>query len=241
METAQIALDILEQRCHDARFLKWYRSLIERRLTQPSDRGERHHILPRCMGGWNGENIVKLTAREHFVAHALLARAFPRNDKLSYAFWAMCNQSNKYHERKRPSSRLYERAKAARAVHISKLLTGRVFSDETRRKMSESAKHRRAQSPACLPGRAVSDETKRKLSELAKKRMENPPQRECPRCKRLVVCRSFIQHARACERRTLEPTAWTRQCPSCNAPISYARKNAYERAVKRDAKCRSCR
>jgi hypothetical protein len=35
---------------------------------------ERHHILPRALGGKDdASNLVRLTAREHFVAHALLA------------------------------------------------------------------------------------------------------------------------------------------------------------------------
>ena len=31
---------------------------------------ERHHIIPRSLG--EKENIVELTAREHFIAHLLL-------------------------------------------------------------------------------------------------------------------------------------------------------------------------
>jgi hypothetical protein len=35
---------------------------------------ERHHIIPRCMGGTNNkENLIDLTAREHFIIHLLLA------------------------------------------------------------------------------------------------------------------------------------------------------------------------
>lgn len=51
---------------------------------------EIHHIVPRC---WDGEdeewNLVKLTYREHFLAHYLLAKAFPEDEKLSYAFLCM--------------------------------------------------------------------------------------------------------------------------------------------------------
>lgn len=36
---------------------------------------ERHHIVPRALGGSNAkDNIVPLTPREHFVAHLLLAK-----------------------------------------------------------------------------------------------------------------------------------------------------------------------
>jgi hypothetical protein len=39
---------------------------------------ERHHIIPKCMGGGNEEkNMVSLTAREHFIAHKLLVKIYP--------------------------------------------------------------------------------------------------------------------------------------------------------------------
>ena len=35
---------------------------------------ERHHIIPRCLGGGNEEeNLIDLFAKEHFIAHKLLA------------------------------------------------------------------------------------------------------------------------------------------------------------------------
>lgn len=39
---------------------------------------ERHHILPRCLGGGDEKtNIAVLTAEEHYVAHQLLVRLHP--------------------------------------------------------------------------------------------------------------------------------------------------------------------
>jgi len=36
---------------------------------------ERHHIIPRCLGGSNAlDNIVSLTPREHFICHLLLTK-----------------------------------------------------------------------------------------------------------------------------------------------------------------------
>ena len=36
---------------------------------------ERHHILPKCMGGNDDEsNLIDLYAREHYEAHKLLAQ-----------------------------------------------------------------------------------------------------------------------------------------------------------------------
>lgn len=51
-----------------------YSELIERAKTRSiSGYSEKHHIIPKCMNGTDdSENIVKLTAREHFIAHLLL-------------------------------------------------------------------------------------------------------------------------------------------------------------------------
>ena len=47
---------------------------------------EKHHIIPRCMGGSDDkENLVSLTAREHFLCHHLLVRIYPENIKLKFA------------------------------------------------------------------------------------------------------------------------------------------------------------
>jgi hypothetical protein len=36
---------------------------------------ERHHIQPKCLGGTDDhKNLVRLTAREHFVVHHLLTK-----------------------------------------------------------------------------------------------------------------------------------------------------------------------
>lgn len=55
-----------------------YNELIEHRKMLPKVEGvyyERHHILPRCMGGGDEEeNLIYLTAEDHFMAHLLLAR-----------------------------------------------------------------------------------------------------------------------------------------------------------------------
>lgn len=55
---------------------------------------EKHHILPKCMGGSNNKNnIAILTAKEHFICHKLLCKIYPLNDKLKYAYWLMCKNS----------------------------------------------------------------------------------------------------------------------------------------------------
>lgn len=81
------------------------------RIFDKSVYTERHHIIPRCMGGFNDKtNITILTAKEHFICHKILCEIYPENDKLGYAFWAMCNQ--KVNRDYIVSSRDYEYAKS---------------------------------------------------------------------------------------------------------------------------------
>lgn len=49
---------------------------------------ERHHILPKCMGGNDDkENLIDLTAQEHYEAHRLLAIENPDNNSLQLAWY----------------------------------------------------------------------------------------------------------------------------------------------------------
>jgi len=64
--------------------MKEYNALIEKRNNQILIRSkkvctENHHIIPRCMGGNDlSDNMVLLTAREHFFAHVLLCKRYPK-------------------------------------------------------------------------------------------------------------------------------------------------------------------
>lgn len=92
-----------------------YDQLIERaktRILEVDVYYERHHIIPRCMGGLDeSENLVSLTAREHFLCHWLLVRIYPNNHKLIHAFWLMCKCRSKGQKRYIPSSKTYQEAK----------------------------------------------------------------------------------------------------------------------------------
>ncbi len=82
---------------------------------------ERHHILPRCMQGTNDEeNLIDLFAREHFIAHKLLAEENPDNDKLVYAYTCMAFLRNDYEHRHELSPEEYEEAKST----LCKIATG---------------------------------------------------------------------------------------------------------------------
>lgn len=42
---------------------------------------EKHHIIPKSFGGNKENNLVKLTAREHFICHWLLVKMYNRGTK----------------------------------------------------------------------------------------------------------------------------------------------------------------
>lgn len=76
---------------------------------------EKHHIVPKCLGGTNNvDNLVLLPTRAHFIAHVLLHKAYPNELKLAQAF-GMMFVSNKYQKDRKYNSRLYEMSKLARS------------------------------------------------------------------------------------------------------------------------------
>lgn len=125
--------------------LKWfshYIQLIERakeRLLE--DYSERHHIVPRCMEGTNDkDNLVELTAREHYVAHQLLAKIFPEVNGLVLACHMMCVDKNG----NRVSNREYEWIKKEYAKTLSLRLKGETKETSERcQKISQTKTGRR--------------------------------------------------------------------------------------------------
>jgi hypothetical protein len=116
-------------------YVKIYFQIIEKAQKENRESYlELHHIIPKCIYGENlldeslfnkginhESNLVYLTAREHFVAHWLLHRAFPTNKKLGLAFWAMAGMIGPDHKREYiPSSIAIEEARIA-AVNSRKV------------------------------------------------------------------------------------------------------------------------
>lgn len=64
-----------------------YYQLIDRAKNRElSGYTETHHVIPKCIGGTDyKDNLVKLTAREHYVAHQLLMKLYPGHRGLAYA------------------------------------------------------------------------------------------------------------------------------------------------------------
>lgn len=95
-----------------------YNQIIERAQKRTLEGyKEKHHIFPKCLGGNNNkENLVELTAREHFLCHMLLCEIYPNNIKLYHALWMMSNVKKRKNFQYKDfiSSRQYERLKIKR-------------------------------------------------------------------------------------------------------------------------------
>jgi hypothetical protein len=103
-----------------------YKNLINKRLLLPASQegySEKHHIIPRSLGGADiKNNIVHLTAREHFIAHLLLCKIH-QNDIASYAkmlkaFLMMLTCQSGYQNRY-ISSRKYQYLREQMAQYLS--------------------------------------------------------------------------------------------------------------------------
>jgi hypothetical protein len=91
---------------------------------------ECHHILPKCLGGTNiEENLVLLTAKEHYICYKLLTYIYKGNIKIVYAFHRMTFAKNgKYNI----SARDYK--------YIRELINLTPMSKEQRQKISIAQK-----------------------------------------------------------------------------------------------------
>lgn len=125
----------------------------------------KHHILPRFMGGDNSiENLIKLSREDHYIAHILLAHCF---DKATHEYTGNILGAHKILSylnddldimRMHPSIKDAMSKETVRRMIAAKLETGSIifkdgkytFSDEVRKKMSDVNKK------ALEEGRSVS-------------------------------------------------------------------------------------
>jgi len=152
------------------KYSKWYFNIISSAQARTADLiyFEKHHILPKSLGGKNNkENLVNLTAKEHFICHHLLTKMVS-NTKHKYQMWnafsCMLYRENSSQQRYRISSKKFEIIKKAGAAIKSQLWSGennpmynKTHSAESREKMKIAA-----------TGRIRSDEYKENLSKSLK-------------------------------------------------------------------------
>jgi flagellar biosynthesis GTPase FlhF len=179
-------------------YQKIYNDLISKARSENRVKGkgvyyERHHIIPRCLGGEGNlaskkehPNLVLLTAREHFIAHKLLYFIYTKNIKIARAFWAMISNKSKGRNYK-VSSREYAELQEIAAKSISgknnplfKMVKNPFTNPDFIKKNSERQKNRvrtseeRKKISESKKGKKATEETKQKMSKTRKGRKRNP-------------------------------------------------------------------
>jgi len=108
-----------------------YNDIIEKRKENiPTGYTEEHHIIPRCLGGTDDkDNLVKLTAKEHFICHLLLTKMYEYGTieyyKMCNAFLMMLVTSKDHQNNRYITSRKYEKLKVSFSERMSLLQSGK--------------------------------------------------------------------------------------------------------------------
>jgi len=176
------------------KYLNHYIKLIEKAsVSALGGYSEIHHVIPRSMGGGDELiNLVKLSAREHYMAHLLLWKAY-RTRETCYAFHLMVHGDPYKKRYKIKSSKIYAALiEDARKLNSGKLhpMFGKKHTAETKEKMrlakigttqTKEHKQKRLESSKKHPnfgkhmlGKKHTAETREKMSLASKGITKNP-------------------------------------------------------------------
>lgn len=106
-----------------------YNKIIDHaKNNPPTGYTEDHHIIPKSLGGNDAQdNIVSLTARQHFICHWLLTKMYigENRAKMIYALRMMKAKSGR-HQRydTRITARVYENLKNEYSIIVSSAVSG---------------------------------------------------------------------------------------------------------------------
>jgi hypothetical protein len=138
----------------DNKYTRWYYNIIinaKARVLNKSVYTENHHIIPKSLGGDNSKsNLVRLTAREHFICHWLLIKMTEsvNRQKMANACNLMMNYISSNQQRYKISSKIYENLKlnlsairrGRKNPKVSKSLTGKSLSTQHKLNVSKGRK-----------------------------------------------------------------------------------------------------
>ena len=166
---------------------------------------EHHHIIPESMGGpTTAENMVHLTAREHFICHWLLVKMTEGKDRsdMLYALNGM-RAENKHQKRynTKITARVYEKYRIEFAENHSKRMKGRPAwnkgipqTDDHKEKNRQAALQREPKSEETITkwkesraGYTHSKETRQKQSLASKGKPKGPMSEEQKQARSLTM------------------------------------------------------
>jgi hypothetical protein len=146
------------------KYSKWYFNIVANaRFRVLEGYSEKHHIIPKSLGGQDSdENLVSLTAREHFICHWLLTKMVSLK-KHQYQMWnafsCMLYLENREQHRYKITGQKFEiikkegsKIKSWKMRGEKNPMFGKTHSEESRLKISKAH-----------AGKLVSNITKEKL------------------------------------------------------------------------------
>jgi len=150
------------------KYTRWY-NLIVGNARQKAHSGyiEKHHIIPRSLGGVDTPgNIVNLTAREHFVCHLLLTKMTVghHNELMKFAVGKFIQTAPG--QQRKFTSWEYKKIRE----NISQARLGKKHSEQTRKKISENRKGKAPWNKG-MSGIVHSEESNKKRSDTLRGRL----------------------------------------------------------------------
>ena len=172
---------------YEDKYSRWYDALITNARKRKTIDGyiERHHVVPNCF--LKNNDLVVLTAREHYIAHLLLWKmkmGKKHHNQMTMALNVMVNGSGhkKQDRTYLVNSRLYESHRKEYSVFLSEAMTGsgnhfygKRHSEESKQKIiaaNERTKTIRSEKLSGdrngMYGKTHSNDTKSKMSAASK-------------------------------------------------------------------------
>lgn len=170
----------------DNKYTRWYYNIVNTAKSRTiTGYTEKHHIIPKSCGGDNSkDNLVALTAKEHFICHLLLTKAVDNEYrfKMVYAFHGLRAKQPKqirYNSNLEITGKLYQKLREELSI-IKKSKEpwnkgkkgeqvawnkGKSSSNETKKKIKEA---RANQDMSYRKGVSPSQEQRAKISETLK-------------------------------------------------------------------------
>lgn len=162
------------------KYTKWYNQITDRARNRIiDDYTESHHIIPESLGGLDTpENLVDLTAREHFICHWLLVKMTTGEDH-----WKMVNalrmmraeKSGQKRYKTKITARVYESLKKEYSILQSEKKRGEnnpMYGDKFFR--SEKGKQRQREAILGENNGAKQEEARQKITNSKKGKKRAP-------------------------------------------------------------------
>jgi hypothetical protein len=160
------------------KYNRWYNQIVEQAQNRVVEGyTESHHIIPESLGGPDApDNLVDLTAREHFICHWLLTKMTTGEDRykmLNALRMMRAEKSGQKRYKTKITARVYENLKKEYAQLQSERFSGKnnpMYGDKFYR--SEDGKQRQRAAVSGDNNGAKKEEARQKISnsKLGKKR-----------------------------------------------------------------------